>query len=305
MNSHFIVYANQSTILLTTIWKDSRREKDAFKDPVDTIDCFVAYHTAPYEYWLKVGACILRICNNKSRIVLLEFIIMIHIGSIIIFIGAAVTVFADFSFSIRLPGAAGSGPFEAVKDWIAAFTSKYPEADLSISSVGSGAAQSALWGDINCAKKRVQTICDLIEAGEATGVGENQTLWGIGGGTIDSNAYIDHSVRGLQQLPALGGPVCPVYSKDVTGNLGTLSNSDDDLTRLNMSFPVLSGIFNGTIIRWNHPLIVAENPALVLPSERITVVVRDDKSGMSQTYTEAIKHATSSWPPDAVGKTPD
>lgn len=47
---------------------------------------------------------------------------------------------------IRLPGAGGSGPLETIIDWGAAFEAKYPKVDLSISSVGSGATQSALWG---------------------------------------------------------------------------------------------------------------------------------------------------------------
>ena len=200
-----------------------------------------------------------------------------------------------------LPGASGSGPFEAVRDFIAAFEAKYPEADLSVSSVGSGAAQSALWGEVNCERKPVEGLCSDDVAALAT-----ETLWGMGGGTIDSEHYEEHLDRGLQQLPALGGPILVTYSKDLTGDLGASTSRP-----LNMSFATVAGIFNNTIVKWNDPSIRRDNPGIVfeedyeLPDDRITVVVRSDKSGMSQTFTEAIKHSNPSWPEEGVGKTPE
>ena len=201
-----------------------------------------------------------------------------------------------------LPGASGSGPFEAVRDFIAAFEAKYPEADLSVSSVGSGAAQSALWGEVNCEKKPVEGLCIQRDSPPAA----TKTLWGMGGGTIDSEHYKEHVDRGLQQLPALGGPILVTYSKDLTGDLGAVTSQP-----LNMSFATVAGIFNNTIVRWNDPSIQRDNPGIIaspdyeLPDDRITVVVRSDKSGMSQTFTEAIKHSNPDWPERGVGKTPE
>lgn len=158
-----------------------------------------------------------------------------------------------------IPGASGSGPFETLKDWIAAFEAKYPEADLSVSSVGSGAAQSALWGDVDCEKKPVEGVC-------GDGATRNETFWGMGGATFSSEAYDEHSSLGLQQLPALGGAILITYSKDVTGDLGAQTSK-----QLNMSFGTVAGIFNNSIVRWNDPAIQADNPSLDLPSDRITV----------------------------------
>lgn len=194
-----------------------------------------------------------------------------------------------------LPGAAGSGPFETVKDWIAAFQAKFPEVELSVSSVGSGAAQSALWGQVDCVKKPVQGLCDNGTDTSTT------SIWGIGGGGIDSETFEIHEDRELQQLPAVGGPILLTYSKDVTGDLGSQTSK-----QLNMSADVVAGIFNNTILYWNDPALVAQNPNLDLPSERITVVVRSDKSGMSQTLTEFIQHTNpATWPQEAVGKSPE
>lgn len=202
-----------------------------------------------------------------------------------------------------LPGAGGSGPFEAVKDLIATFEAKFPEVDMNISSVGTGASQSALWGDVDCVKKPVEGICpsssehdeDLTTAPLLT-----STVWGIGRAPLDPDDRSDHDEVGLRQLPAFGGPVLVVYSKDVTGELGSESSQ-----QLNMSFASIAGIFNGSIDYWNHPFLQAENPEVDLSSELITVLVRSDKSGMSQTFTEFIHHTNpDTWPEEAVGKRP-
>lgn len=193
-----------------------------------------------------------------------------------------------------LPGASGSGPFETLKDWIAAFESKFPEVDLSITSVGTGAAQSALWGSVDCIKKPIEALCD-----NTTGIAVSSTLWGMGGGALEDQSYVKHADRGLQQLPALAGPVLVVFSKDVTGDLGSA-----DSKPLNLSPSLVAGIFNNTIRYWNDTRLQIENPHLELPAERITVVVRADKSGMSETFTQFLDHGNPSWPAEAVGNLP-
>jgi ABC-type phosphate transport system substrate-binding protein len=226
----------------------------------------------------------------------------------LLILAAAVTAANDIDNELRkygLPGAGGSGPFEAVTDLISAFEAKFPEADMSISSVGTGAAQSALWGDVDCLEKPVEGVCPFhfdtsVEVSEHPPLLSNATIWGVGGAPLDTGARKEHEELGLRQLPALGGPILVVYSKDVTGELGL-----DSAQQLNMSYATIAGIFNGTISSWNHPFLQAENPQVVLPNERITVLVRSDKSGMSQTFTEYIHHTNpDTWPEEAVGKTP-
>jgi len=210
----------------------------------------------------------------------------------------------DNAAMIPLPGATGSGPYEAVKDWMAAFTSKYPEAGLSASSVGSGAAQSALWGDVNCRKKPVASICDTINDNDTMATTARPTttttVWGIGGGTLNLDVYALHEDRGLAQLPALGGPILVTYSKDVTGDLGASTSRT-----LQLRLSTIAAIFNNSIVYWNDTAIQDDNPLFVLPKERITVLVRSDESGMSQTLTQAIQFANpNSWPEESVGKKP-
>mmetsp|Transcript_26544 Transcript_26544/g.48152 ORF Transcript_26544/g.48152 Transcript_26544/m.48152 type:complete len:771 (-) Transcript_26544:182-2494(-) len=198
---------------------------------------------------------------------------------------------------IHLQGASGSGPYETAKNWIAAFEAKYPEISLTLTSTGSGAAQAALWGDVDCVKKPVATLCDTTIVDNEVNV--ERTVWGIGDASIDPSAYIDHADLQLHQLPAMGGSVVPVYAKDVTENLGL-----DTDRGLNMTFDVVAGIFNSSITMWDDSNIAALNPELKLPNEKITVLVREDESGMTETFTTAISSNVPGWPEDAVGKLP-
>mmetsp|Transcript_45324 Transcript_45324/g.66746 ORF Transcript_45324/g.66746 Transcript_45324/m.66746 type:complete len:866 (+) Transcript_45324:107-2704(+) len=195
---------------------------------------------------------------------------------------------------IHLAGASSSGPYETVKAWIALFSASYPEAHLTLSNVSSGAAKSALWGDIDCAMNPVYDLCEDLGKDEF-----GTTLWGIGAVPFTTSDYGNHTSLQLQQLPVLGGPVIPVYSKDVTGNLGLMT----DLA-FNMTFDIIAGIFNGSIAVWDDPVIAAVNPGLTLPNEKITVFVREDRSGLSEKLTEAIHCAVPEWPDDAIGNLP-
>ena len=51
---------------------------------------------------------------------------------------------------------------------------------------------------------------------------------------------------------------------------------------------VYPAIFLGKITKWNDPKIVAANPGVKLPDQKITVVVRSDSSGTSYVYTNHL-----------------
>jgi phosphate transport system substrate-binding protein len=195
---------------------------------------------------------------------------------------------------IWLPGATGSGPFDVANAWATAFIAKHPEAQVTLTSVGSGAAQTALWGDIDCDKKPVQAICDQANSSVT------ETLWGLGDAPIKSSAYEDQPALELQQFPACAGAVVVVYSKEVTP--GTDANPNP---ALRMTFQVLSGILNTSIAYWDDPAIQQLNPTLVLPHERISKVVRLDSSGQSSILTDALGFQVPAWPEEAVGSAPE
>lgn len=187
---------------------------------------------------------------------------------------------------IWLPGATGSGPFDVAEAWATAFVAVYPEAHVTLSSVGSGAAQKALWGSVDCEGRPVDAICAQNEV--------NQTVWGLGDAPIESKVYEEQSVHRLQQFPACSGAVAVAYSKEVSTEVP-----------LRLTFDVLAGIFNSSIVYWDDPSIQAINPTIILPDKEISTIVRSDSSGQTSILTDALGYHVPTWPDEAVGQLPE
>lgn len=185
---------------------------------------------------------------------------------------------------VWLPGATGSGPYDVAAAWAAAFSAKYPEADITFTSIGSGSTQKALFGDIDCANRPVEAVCSQSVVTE--------TIWGLGDAPMDPTWYKEHPSLMLQQLPACAGAISVVYSKEAIE------------PNLNLSLDVLAGIFNNTILYWDDAGIQALNHGFLLPHERISIVVREDSSGQTSIITDALDHHVVDWPVEAVGKQP-
>lgn len=186
---------------------------------------------------------------------------------------------------ITLHGGAGSGPINPALEWARAFEALHPqEVSVTARSVGSGAAQDALVGDVDCNNKWEGHV-GLCSPAEVT-----STIWGIGGGTFDEDWYETYSSLDLRQIPALAGPIVVVYSKDITGSLG----ADFD-ANFNISMEAIADIFGGRITWWNESALQSLNPHIEMPHERISPVVRSDKSGMTNTFTSGIALANPWW----------
>jgi ABC-type phosphate transport system substrate-binding protein len=213
-------------------------------------------------------------------------------------VAGAVSVEYDGQEKIWLPGATGSGPYEVAKAWATAFGAIYPEAYVTLSSVGSGTTQEALWGEIDCAKKPIEAICEQRAVEE--------TVWGMGDAPMKESAYQEHPSLMVQQLPACGGAVAIVYSREVVMEEANNEEDNDD-NQLRLDFDVLSGIFNTTISYWDDPRIQALNPHLQgrLPHKPISKVVREDSSGQTSIVTDALGFHVPSWPEEAVGQSPE
>ena len=81
--------------------------------------------------------------------------------------------------------------------------------------------------------------------------------------------------RTVLYFPVVLGPIAIAY------NLPTVS-------KLQLSGPVIAGIFQGTITKWNDPAIAAENPGIKLPGTQIVIVRRSDSSGTTQNFTKFL-----------------
>ena len=80
---------------------------------------------------------------------------------------------------------------------------------------------------------------------------------------------------GVQLLPMTGGAVVLAYNlRDIPG--------------LRLSRNAYVGIFNGTVTRWNDPLIAKANPHVNLLDQSIYVIVRADGSGTTYVFTKHL-----------------
>ncbi len=70
---------------------------------------------------------------------------------------------------------------------------------------------------------------------------------------------------------------------------------------LNFTQKALSGIYLGTITKWNDPEIAKANPGVNLPGDDIVVVHRSDGSGTTYIWTDFLSKASDDWK-NKVGK---
>ncbi|XP_071091629.1 atrial natriuretic peptide receptor 2-like [Haliotis cracherodii] len=72
-------------------------------------------------------------------------------------------------------------------------------------------------------------------------------------------------------------------------------NLPECTSTLNLTREHVVGIFNGTFTSWNDSSIAEKNPFCNLPSEKIRVVVRADKSGTTSMFTAALSRFSKEW----------
>jgi phosphate transport system substrate-binding protein len=133
----------------------------------------------------------------------------------------------------------------------------------------------------------------------STGSGTGKSQFAAGttnfGGT--DSLYSSDAPANFVYVPLVGGPVGIVYN--VKG-----------VKSLKLTPMVISGIFQGTIKKWNDPKIKTLNPTAALPNKAIQVVYRSDGSGTTNNFGNYMKQvakgtwtAADGWA-EALGKTP-
>lgn len=81
---------------------------------------------------------------------------------------------------------------------------------------------------------------------------------------------------GYAYMPIVAGGTAFMYNLKISGKR---------VTNLRLSGDVIAKIFTGTIVKWNDPAIVADNPGLSMPDKAIVPIVRSDGSGTSAQFT--------------------
>jgi phosphate transport system substrate-binding protein len=150
--------------------------------------------------------------------------------------------------AITLKGAGASLPAPLYRTWFKAYNRAHPNIQVDYKAVGSSRG----------VKSFMERTVDFAASDEAM--------------KPDDIAKVE---GGVQLLPMTGGAVALAY------NLR-------DIPNLRLSRDAYIGIFNGTVTRWNDPLIARANPHVKLPDQSIYVIVRADGSGTTYVFTRHL-----------------
>jgi phosphate transport system substrate-binding protein len=139
--------------------------------------------------------------------------------------------------------------------WVPDFTQKNPDLKITTQGTGSGAGIS-------------ETISKVAQIGA-------------------SDAYMSNAqIRGNKGI--LNIPLA-ISSQMVNYNVPGLSG------HLNLSGPVLAGVYQGQVSYWDDPAIAKLNPGVKLPHEKIVPIHRTDGSGDTFIFTQYLAASTPAW----------
>jgi len=152
------------------------------------------------------------------------------------------------SEEIKLQGAGASFPAPLYTKWFKQYAQNHPDVEVDYQSIGSGGGKKSV-------------IDKTVDFGASDAAMSDEEMARVAGG--------------VQLLPMTAGAIVIAYNVD-------------GVTNLNLSRKAYSGIFLGTIKKWNDPAIAAANPGVKLPDLPINVVVRADGSGTSYVFSKHL-----------------
>lgn len=140
--------------------------------------------------------------------------------------------------------------------WVPAYTKVHPDVKITTQSTGSGTGIS-------------QAVGGIAQIGA-------------------SDAYLSNTLE--KQHPDMLNIPLAISVQMVNYNLPGL-----DQQHLKLSGPVLAGIYEGKIKKWNDKEIAALNPGVTLPDHSIIPVHRTDGSGDTFIFTQYLSFSTPDW----------
>jgi phosphate transport system substrate-binding protein len=162
-----------------------------------------------------------------------------------------------------LSGSGSTAQQAAMTAWQAGFQTSHPGVTINYDPVGSGGGRDAFLGG-------AVAFAGSDAALAAADLTKSKTT-----STCTSAGAID--------IPVYLSAIAIVYKLN-------------GVTDLKLSASTLAKIFNQKITTWNDPAIAADNAGVTLPSSKITVVNRSDKSGTTKNFTDYLsKAAAADW----------
>jgi phosphate transport system substrate-binding protein len=158
---------------------------------------------------------------------------------------------------VVLKGAGATFPYPLYSKWLVNYRRANPNQEISYEPVGSEAGiRSLLAGDIDFAGSDSPDAVRQLAPGE------------------DAKYLF---------FPLAAGAVVPIVN--LPGFTGQIAFTPE----------ILSGIYLGTIRKWNDPALRRANPHVRLPDLDITVVHRSDGSGTSYVWSDYLSKTSSTW----------
>src|SRR4029077_14862952 len=111
----------------------------------------------------------------------------------------------------------------------------------------------------------------------------------ISNGTVDFGAS-DAPMTPEQEAKCSGCVTIP-WALSATG----LGFNIPGMKKINLSGPVIAGIYFGKITNWNDPKIAKLNPKAKLPNLAITPIYRSDGSGDTYAFTNYLSKISPAW----------
>jgi phosphate transport system substrate-binding protein len=157
----------------------------------------------------------------------------------------------------QLKASGSSAQSNAIAEWVNAYQGTCTDATIDYQSNGSGAG-----------------IADFIN---------NQTSFGGSDAALSGEDKTNADTRCASgpalDIPAVGGAIVLAYN---------LSGVDT----LNLTPKAIAGIFDGSITKWNDPVLAAANDGLALPDATIAQFHRSDSSGTTYNLTNYLAAAS-------------
>jgi phosphate transport system substrate-binding protein len=157
---------------------------------------------------------------------------------------------------VTLQGTGATFPAPLYQRWFAEYNKLHPEVRINYQPLGSGAG----------IKQFTDKLVDFAASDAAM-----------------NDAEIAQVKDGVVLLPMTAGSVVLAYN--LPGYTGDLKLSRDAYT----------GIFLGTVKKWNDPKIAAANPGQQLPDTPVSVVSRSDGSGTTFVFTNHLSAVSQAW----------
>jgi phosphate transport system substrate-binding protein len=126
---------------------------------------------------------------------------------------------------------------------------------------------------------------DITTTSTGSGAGIAQSIKGlvqIGA----SDAYLSDTL--VKKNPTMLSIPLAISSQAINYNLPGVGS-------LNLSGPILAGIYEGKITQWNDPAIAAANPGVSLPNHVIVPIHRLDGSGDTFIFTQYLSASDAGW----------